>query len=168
MSAFRAIALKREDKKGWKKQSSTTRNDYNRSIATWRVENAGRRCHFLRRCATRFPAGNFRSPRCGFENAPRQLLFSLYCYYTRARLQRGVPYGATYVSAHVYVCAHVAAERHSFFSFPQGKCMLHEKFRASERARAFRFARYVVRFVARVTFVATAAPEIHSKGTYHF
>jgi len=47
-----------------------------------------------------------------FENALRQLLFSLYCYYTRTRFQRALC---------IYMFISSSTKRHSFFPLPQRK-----------------------------------------------
>lgn len=61
-----------------------------------KVENAEQRCHFRRRCNS-LPARNFRSQRWIRKHSTGQLLFSLYCYYTRVHFQRGALQKPTYM-----------------------------------------------------------------------
>lgn len=80
-----------------------------------------RRYHFRRRCNS-LRAGNFRS-QCRIRKcSAAQLLFSLYCYYTRARFQRGAP-------PNLYTYIYLATKRHSSFPFPQRKCVCARSFK---------------------------------------
>lgn len=105
----------------YKKKRRNTPNDYNRKsivVQRWKM-----RCHFRRR-SNSLPAGNFRSQR--WIRKLRQLLFSLYCYYTRVHSQRGMlqkskcvcVYICIYIYMYIYTYIFGHEKRHNFFSLP--------------------------------------------------
>lgn len=106
---------------------------HRKNIIAQRMENA------TWWCCNSLHARNFRS-NAGFENALRQLLFTLYCYYTRTHVQRGMP--------PIYIYVYVTTKRYSFFPFPQKK-ILCEKFQAC----ALKFVKFVTQFVTRITVI---------------